>query len=260
MSFHRVFVVAAATLFSIGMTSIASASCCGWGYSAPVAYAPPATYGGCGACGAPTAAAVYAQPVAYAAPAAYGGCGACGAPTAAAVYAQPVAPAPIYVNTVAPTSFGGPCCSFSGCGNCGGSDWSGGCGNCGVSAWGGGGCGNCGVSTAVGCGNCGESAWGGGGGGGCACAPVAYAAPYVVNQGPVYSGPAIMAYRTYSPETAYVPATDYPYVGGAGYGYGYRAAPPYAPYYRHPYYRPRVAYRGPYVHRYYGAPRRRYYR
>ncbi|HEX3938010.1 MAG TPA: hypothetical protein VHX43_10950, partial [Xanthobacteraceae bacterium] len=65
MSFHRVLVVAVATLFSVGMTSIASASCCGWGYSAPVAYAPvaPAGYGGCGACGAPTAAAVYAQPV-----------------------------------------------------------------------------------------------------------------------------------------------------------------------------------------------------
>ncbi|MGC1778901.1 MAG: hypothetical protein WBB34_13210, partial [Xanthobacteraceae bacterium] len=174
-----------------------------------------------------------------------------GAPTAAAVYAQPVAPAPIFVNTVAPTSFGGPCCSFSGCGNCGGSDWSGGCGSCGVSA-------------AVGCGNCGVSAWGGSGcgncGGGCACAPAAYAAPYVVNQGPVYSGPAVMAYQTYSPETAYVPATDYPYAPGAGYSYGYGMARPYAPYYRQPYYRPRLAYRGPYVHRYYGAPRRRYYR
>ncbi|MGC1777888.1 MAG: hypothetical protein WBB34_08060, partial [Xanthobacteraceae bacterium] len=66
MSFHRVLVVAVATLFSVGMTSLASASCCGWDYSAPVAYAAPA-YGGCGACGAPTAA-VYAQPVAYAAP------------------------------------------------------------------------------------------------------------------------------------------------------------------------------------------------
>ncbi|MGB7037797.1 MAG: hypothetical protein WBD71_19985 [Xanthobacteraceae bacterium] len=221
MSFHRALVVAVATLFSVGMTSIASASCCGWGYSAPVAYA-------------------------VVAPAAYGGCGACGAPTAAAVYAQPVAPAPIYVNPVAPTSFGGPCCSYSGCGNCGWSDWSSGCGSCGISA-------------AVGCGNCGVSAWGGGGGG-CGCAPVAYAAPYVVNQGPVYSGPAIMAYQTYSPEAAYVPATDYPYAPGAGYGYGYRGAPPYAGYYRHPYYRPRVAYRGPYVHRYYGAPHRRYYR
>ena len=43
MSFHRVVVVALATLFSVGMTSIASASCCGWGYSAPVAYATVAS-------------------------------------------------------------------------------------------------------------------------------------------------------------------------------------------------------------------------
>lgn len=220
MSFHRVLVVAVATLFSVGMTSIASASCCGWGYSAPVAYAPVA-------------------------PAGYGGCGACGAPTAAAVYAQPVAPAPIMVNPVVPTAFGGPCCSWSGCGNCGWSDWSGGCGSCGVTAWNGGGCGNCGYGG--GCGNCG---------------PVAYAAPsvYVVNQGPVYSGAPVMAYQTYTPETAYVPATDYPYVPGSGYGYGYGTVPAYPPYYRRPYYAPRYAYRRPYIHRYYGAPRRRYYR
>ena len=46
---HRVVVVAAATLFSIGMTSIASA-CCGWGYSAPITYAAvaPVGFGGCG--------------------------------------------------------------------------------------------------------------------------------------------------------------------------------------------------------------------
>jgi hypothetical protein len=243
MSFHRVLVVAVATLFSVGMTSLASADCCGWGYSAPVAYAAPAPamYGGCGACGAP-------------APAVYSGCGTCAAPTAAVVYAQPVAPAPIaIVAPVMPTAFGGPCCGFSGCGNCGWSDWSGGCGSCGVSAWNaGGGCGNCGVTAwNGGCGNC----------GGCgACGQVAYTAPYVVNQGPVYSGPAVMAYQTYSPETAYVPATDYPYVPGRAYGYGYRAAAPYAPYYRHPYYRPRFAYRAPYMHRYYAPARRRYYR
>ena len=222
MSFHRVLVVAVATLFSIGMTSIASASCCGWGYSAPVAYAP----------------------------AVYGGCGTCAAPTAAAVFAQPVAPAPIAVTPVVPTGFGGPCCGWNGCGNCGWSDWSGGCGNCGVSAWNG--CGTCGVSAWGGCGNC----------GGCGgCGPVAYAAPslYVVNQGPAYSGPAIMAYQTYSPETAYVPAANYPYVPGSGYGYGYGAVPPYAPYYRRPYYRPHFAYRRAYVHRYYGAPRWRHY-
>jgi len=218
MAFHRVVVVAVATLFSIGMTSIASA-CCDWGYSSPVAYAAVAPVG-------------------------FGGCGTCGVPTAAAVFAQPVAPAPIYITPVVATAFGGPCCAWSGCGNCGWSGWSGG------RAWGG-------------CGACGQAA--------------VYAAPslYVVNQGPVYSGPGIMApYQTYSPETAYAPATDYPYVpgygNGYGYGYGYgygRAAYPH--YYAHPYYRARYAYRAPiamhpYMHpymrpRYYG-PAPRYYR
>jgi hypothetical protein len=216
MSFHRVVLVAVATLFSVGMTSIASADCCGWGYSNPVAYCAvaPVGYGGygCGGCGAPTAAAVYAVPVA------------------------PAVPAPIMVAPVVPTGFGGPCCAGNGCGNCGWSDWSGGQG------WNGG------------CG-CGQAA--------------AYAAPqlYVVNQGPVYAGPGIMTpYQTYSPEAAYAPATDYPYVPGSGYGYGYGAVPPYAPYYRHPYYRPRFAYRTPmamhpYMHpRSYGpAPHWRHY-
>jgi hypothetical protein len=231
MSLHRVVLVAVATLFSIGMTSIASAGCCGWGYSAPVAYAAPVGYGGYGG---------------------YGGCGGCGAPTVAAVYAAPVAPAvpaPIAVAPVMPTAFGGPCCGWNGCGNCGLTDWSGGQG------WGSG-CGNCG-----GCGACGQAA--------------VYAAPslYVVNQGPVYSGPGIMIpYQTYSPETAYVPATDYPYVPGSGY-YGYGSGLSYPPYYAHPYahpyYRPRYAYRAPmamhpyarpYMHpRYYGAPRWRHY-
>ena len=108
MSLHRVIFVALATLFTVGMTSFASANCCGWGYSAPVTYAP--VYGG------------------------YGGCGGCGAPTAAAVFAQPVAPAPIAVSA-AVTPFGGPCCSWNGCGDCG---WGSGCGNCGSGGWGGG--------------------------------------------------------------------------------------------------------------------------
>jgi len=222
---HRVVVVAAATLFSIGMTSIASA-CCGWGYSAPITYAAVAPVG-------------------------FGGCGACGTPTAALIYAAPVAPAPIVVAAAVPTAFGGPCCSWNGCGNCGWSGGSGGCGNCGWSGWNGG-CGNCG-----GCGGCGQTA--------------IYAAPslYVVNQGPVYSGPGIMEpYQTYSPETAYTPATDYPYVPGSGY-YGYGAGLSNPPYYAHPYYRPRYAYGSamyahPYMHPYmhprsYG-PALRYYR
>ncbi len=200
MSLHRVILVAAATLFSVGMTSIASA-CCDWGYSAPVAYAAVAPVG-------------------------YGGCGGCGAPTAAAVYAQPVAPSPILV-AMSVTPFGGPCCSWNGCGDCGWSGWS---------SWGGGGggggwgrCGNCG-----GCGSCGRG--------------VVYAAPslYVVNQGSVYSGPGLMIpYQTYAPDTAYVPATDYPYVPGYGYG----GVPAYPPYYARPYYRPHMAYRAPgYMH------------
>lgn len=231
MSFHRVVLVAVATLFSVGMTSIASAGCCGWGYSAPVAYATvaPVGYGGCGGCGAPTAAAVFAAPVA------------------------PAVPAPIVVSAVVSSGFGGPCCSWNGCGNCGSSGWSGGCGNCGWHGWGlagWGGCGNCG-----GCGSC-------GGCGGCGAA-VVYAQPslYVVNQGPVYAGPGLMTpYQYYSPETAYVGATDYPYVPGSGYGYGYGAVPQYAPYYRHAYFRPRFAYRRPYVHARYWGPAPRYYR
>jgi hypothetical protein len=240
MSFHRVVFVAVATLLSIGMTSIASAGCCDGGYSAPVyATVAPVGYGG------------------------YGGCGGCGTPTAAAVFAVPVAPAvptPIVVSAAVPSGFGGPCCSWNGCGNCGWSGLTSGCGNCGGSVgWGG--CGNCGGSVSWGgCGNC-------GGCGGCG-GSVVYAAPslYVVNQGPTYSGPGIMTpYQTYSPETAYAAATDYPYVPGSGYGYGYGAVPPTAPYYRHPYFHPRFAYRTPmvmhpYMHpRYYGAPRWRRY-
>ncbi len=56
--------------------------------------------------------------------------------------------------------------------------------------------------------------------------PVAPAPIYVVNQGPDYTGPGLMVpYRTWSPEAAYAPAINYPYV------------PAY-----HPYYRARFAY------------------
>jgi hypothetical protein len=207
MSSYRVTLVALATLLTVGMTSIASA-CCGWGYPTPVEYAPVA-------------------------PVTYGGCGTCASPTAAAVYAQPVAPAPIVVNAPA-LPFGGPCCNvgYNGCGNCGGggfASWNGGNG------WGGG------------CGNC----------GGCCARTVSYAAPsplYVVNQGPDYSGPGLMQpYATYAPDTAYAPATDYPYV--PGYGYGPAPVPP--PYYSHLYYRPHYASRAPlYVRPRYYAPAR----
>jgi hypothetical protein len=75
-----------ATLFTAGMTSIASAGCCDWGTPAPVAYASP----GCGGCGAPV---TYAEPIAPA-PIAVSGCGSCGMSSAAVVFAQPVAPSP----------------------------------------------------------------------------------------------------------------------------------------------------------------------
>jgi len=233
MSFHRVVLVALATLFSIGMTSLASAGCCGWGYS---------------------------NPVAYAAPVGYGGCGGCGMPTAAAVYAQPVAPAPVVVNAVSVTPFGGPCCSWNGCGNCGG--WGSGCGGCG--GWGGGAFGVAGGGWSWG--RCGVGC-GGGWGGGCCASAAAYAQPlYMVNQGPYYSGPGLMQpYATYSPDTAYAPAADYPYVPGNGNGYGPAPVPP--PYYSHLYYHPHYAYRAPVYgrpvapqpHYYYGAPQWHHY-
>jgi len=116
MSLHRVVLVGVATLFTAGISSAASAGCCGWGAAAaPVAYAPVSyASAGCGGCGTPTAAVVYAQPVAppqvlYAepvaapAPVVYGawnGCGHCGGgfvSYAPAVEAIAVAPAPIYV-------------------------------------------------------------------------------------------------------------------------------------------------------------------
>jgi hypothetical protein len=216
MSFHRETLLAFATLFTVGMTSLASA-CCNWGYSAPIAYAAvpvavaPVTYGGCGGC-----------------------CGGCGAPTAAAVFAQPVAPAPISV------------CYWGG--GWGGAAWNGSWGGGAWSGWGGG-CGGC-------CGGC---------GGCCGRGVIGYAAAsplYVVNQGPYYAGPGLMVpYATYSAETAYAPATDYPYAPGygGGYGPGYGSGygpgygygvPAYRPYAR-PYYRPRYAYRMPYHPRVY---------
>jgi hypothetical protein len=105
MSLHRVVLVGLATLFTAGVSSAASANCCGWGAAAPVAYAP-VTYAsaGCGGCGTPTAAVVYAQPV-MPAPApvvgiwASGGCGCNNLISYAtpAVEAIAVAPSPIYV-------------------------------------------------------------------------------------------------------------------------------------------------------------------
>jgi hypothetical protein len=72
------------------------------------------------------------------------------------------------------TPFGGPCCGWYGCGNC---------------VWG--------------AGWNGWTAWAGGVG------------LYMVNQGSVHASPGVMVpYRTYSPDTVYAPAADYPYVPG----------------------------------------------
>jgi hypothetical protein len=122
MSLHRAILFAIAAMFTAGMTSVASAGywgfgsagCCGWGVSAPIAYASV----GCGGCNAPTAAIIYAQPVAPAPVpvivSTWGtgwntGCG-CQGPV---VYAAPVleptpiAPAPIYVVNQGP-EYAGP--------------------------------------------------------------------------------------------------------------------------------------------------------
>jgi hypothetical protein len=108
MSLHRVALAVLATLFTAGISSAASANCCGWEAAAPVAYAPVAYAStGCGHCGTPTAAIVYAQPV-MPAPVPVvttwaAGCGcACGC-RGLIGYATPgvepiaVAPAPIYI-------------------------------------------------------------------------------------------------------------------------------------------------------------------
>ena len=67
------------------------------------------------------------------------------------------------------------------------------------------------IYVGTGCGGCGRS--------------VVYTAPapvYMVNQGPEYSGPGlIVPYRAYNPVDAYMPATNFPYVGGYGH-WGYR--------------------------------------
>ena len=110
MSLHRLGLVAITTLFTVGMTSIASAGCCDWGASAqPYGYAAPSVYagyaGGCGGCGT----AAYAAPITYAAPTYSYGSSGCGCGTRSVVYAQPtvVAPSPIYVVNQGP-QYSGP--------------------------------------------------------------------------------------------------------------------------------------------------------
>lgn len=133
-----------------------------------------------------------AAPVSYA-PVSYAsaGCGGCGTPTAAVVYAQPVAPAQvIYAQPVAPP---GPVVygGWNGCGHCGGGLVS--------------------YAPAI------------------EAIAVAPAPIYVVNQGPDYSGPGIMApFHTWTPSASYVVPGAYPYVSGYGYHrYGYVHRPVY---------------------------------
>lgn len=103
MSLYRVVLAGLAAVFTVGMTSLASAGCYGCGMPAPIQYAP--SY--CGGCGVPTAAIVYAQPVTY------GFAGGCGCGHQSVVYAAPpiaptpIAPAPIYVVNQGP-EYDGP--------------------------------------------------------------------------------------------------------------------------------------------------------
>src|ERR1700761_1776360 len=105
MASHRVVVVGLAAVFTVGMTSLASAG--GWGWGDPGWGAGRGIFGGwggCGACGAPSAAIVYAQPVAPLPPPpppppiVSEGCG-CHSVVFAAppIEPVPIAPAPIYV-------------------------------------------------------------------------------------------------------------------------------------------------------------------
>jgi hypothetical protein len=116
MSFHRTILVAFTAVFATALTSSAFAGCggCGFGYAAPIVYAPPPVYTqGCGGCGV---AVTYAQPVIYM----QSGCGGCGS-AVAVTYAQPVVaavpvmPSPIAVDHWDMGGFGG-----CGCGSCGG--------------------------------------------------------------------------------------------------------------------------------------------
>ena len=190
MSFHRTILAACTMVFATILTSTAFAGCDGCGFG----YSAPVAY---------------VEPVA-AAPVYAGGCGGCCGGCGTVAYAQPVvvAPPPVLVQPapvmVAPAPIAVGCGSWGSCGGCG--SW----GNCG--GWG----------------NCGS--WGSCGGcGGCGAALVPSAA-YVVNQGPVYSGPGIMVPNgSYSPYAGLSNPAAYPYIGRP---YGY--APHYA--YRHHYY------------------------
>ncbi len=112
MSFRRVTLAAFTAAFTAGMTSLAFAGCCDWGVPAPVAYAPPPVYAGCGGCAVPIAPVTPATPVVPApiSVAAWdvGGCACGGLPLyyAAPPVVPPVAPAPFYVVNQGPAYTG----------------------------------------------------------------------------------------------------------------------------------------------------------
>jgi hypothetical protein len=109
MSSYRVVLVSLAAVFTVGMTSLASAGGWGWGGGWGGGWGA-----GCGGCAAPTAAIVYAQPVIAAPPlVTVGWGGGCGCGQQSIVYAAPpieptpIAPAPIYVVNQGP-AYEGP--------------------------------------------------------------------------------------------------------------------------------------------------------
>jgi hypothetical protein len=118
MSLHRVVLAGLAAVFTVSMTSLASAG--GWGWGAGWGSGWGGWGGGCGICGAPSAAVVYAQPVAPLppppplpppAPIVGPGCGCHSVlfapPPAPPIEPTPVAPAPIYVVNQGP-EYSGP--------------------------------------------------------------------------------------------------------------------------------------------------------
>lgn len=111
MSLYRVVLVGLAAVFTVGMTSLASAGGWGWGGGWGSGWG---SGWGCGTCAAPSAAVVYAQPVApLPPPVTVGWTGGCGCGHQSVVYAAPpieptpIAPAPIYVVNQGP-AYEGP--------------------------------------------------------------------------------------------------------------------------------------------------------
>lgn len=106
MSLHRVVVAGLAAVFTVGMTSLASAGGWGWGSGWGGGWG-----GGCGTCAAPSAAVVFARPVAPLPPPpplpVRFGCGCHSAVFAPPFGPVPIAPAPIYVVNQGP-EYSGP--------------------------------------------------------------------------------------------------------------------------------------------------------